>query len=119
MNDFRRLSVWKKAHTLAVQAYRDTSGFPQFEKFGICAQLQRACFSIPANIAEGCGRSSDRDLARFIDIALGSAKETEYYYLLSRDLSYIDKNTCEDRLGSIIEVERMLGGLLRQLRFVP
>ena len=78
VQDFRKLKAWEKAHELTLGIYRATNGFPDNERYGIVSQVRRACASIPTNIAEGCGRSSPNDLARFIDIALGSTNEVDY-----------------------------------------
>ena len=75
MKDYRRLSVWEKAHELALTVYRVTGPFPAGEKFGVTSQTRRAAVSIPSNIAEGAGRGSDKDWARFISIALGSVRQ--------------------------------------------
>jgi len=85
MKDFRKLDVWAKAHALTLAIYRVTAGFPTEERYGLTSQLRRACVSIPTNIAEGCGRNSDAELARFAEIAMGSSSEVEYLLLLSRD----------------------------------
>lgn len=89
MQDFRRLGVWKVSHELTLGAYRGTGSFPSEERFGLTSQLRRSCASIPANIAEGCGRSSGGDFARFLSIAAGSASETEYHLSLAADLGYL------------------------------
>ena len=89
MQSFRDLKVWEKAHKLTLDVYRVTKAFPADERFGLTSQLRRACASIPANIAEGCGRSGGKELRRFLDIAMGSASEVEYHLLLARDLNYL------------------------------
>ena len=78
MRDFRELKVWEKAHRLTLQVYRITKDFPSDEQFGLTVQLRRAAASVPTNIAEGCGRDSERELARFMSIAAGSVSEVEY-----------------------------------------
>ena len=93
MQDFRNLKVWEKAHTLTLNVYRATRNFPADERFGITSQLRRSCSSVSANVAEGCARSSDLDFARFVNLAAGSASETDYHLLLSRDLGYLSQ-TC-------------------------
>ena len=77
MKDFRKLSVWGKAHSLVIEIYKITASFPKSETFGLTSQIRRATASIPANIAEGCGRDGQADLARFLQIALGSASELD------------------------------------------
>ena len=106
--DFRKIKAWEKAHDLTLEIYRLTVGFPQSEKFGLVPQIRRACASIPTNIAEGCGRGSDAELARFIDIATGSSSEVEYQLLLARDLEYIDEKHHANLSKKTIEIRRML-----------
>ena len=90
MRDFRRLQVWGKSHELTLRIYALTSEFPRQEIYGLTSQIRRACASIPTNIAEGCGRNSSPDFARFLQIAMGSASETEYLILLAHDLKYLN-----------------------------
>ena len=83
MKDYRELKVWERSHQLALAVYKVTTTFPKDELYGLTSQIRRACASIPANIAEGCGRSGDAELARFLQIAMGSASELDYHlYLL-------------------------------------
>ena len=114
--DFRKIKVWEKAHALTLEIYRLTVGFPDNEKFGLVSQIRRACSSIPTNIAEGCGRSSDAELARFIDIATGSASEVEYQLLLARDLEYIGEQHHASLARNIIEIRRMLLAFNKAIR---
>jgi len=116
MRDLRNLKVWQKAHELTLVVYRETRGFPRNELYGLTSQLRRGASSIPANIAEGCGRSTDRDFARFLDIAAGSGSELEYPLLLSRDLGLLERPAYEDIHGRATEVKRMLTGLSQRLR---
>ena len=95
MGDFKKLDVWKAAHALACSVYRYTGSFPKTEAYGLASQLRRAAASIPANIAEGCGRNGDVEFSRFIKISLGSATELEYHILLSRDVGLLDDSTYE------------------------
>ena len=83
MRDFRELKVWQKAHRFVLDLYRHTQGFPAEERFGLTVQLRRAAVSVASNIAEGCGREGERDFARFLSIAGGSASEVEYQLLLA------------------------------------
>ncbi len=116
MRPFRRLVVWRKAHAFTLDVYRVTRSFPRDEQFGLVAQLRRAAASISANLADGCGRESDRELGRFVAIASGSASGVEYHLLLARDLDYVAPamfNTLENR---VIELKRMLAALHRAIR---
>jgi four helix bundle protein len=90
MKDFRKQKVWQKSHKLTLEIYKVTIDFPPDELYGLTSQLRRSCASIPANIAEGCGRQSDADFSRFLQIALGSAAELEYHLLLSHDLGFMN-----------------------------
>jgi four helix bundle protein len=90
MKSFRDLKVWEKAHELTLAAYDATSNFPKQEMFGLVPQIRRCASSIPANIAEGCGRRGNGEFHRFLQIAMGSASELEYHLLLSRDLKILD-----------------------------
>jgi four helix bundle protein len=89
VGDFRKLQVWHRAHKLTLDVYRATSAFPKEELYGLTNQLRRASASIGANIAEGCGRNTDAELARYLGIAVGSANELDYHLLLARDLGYL------------------------------
>lgn len=116
MKDFRRLKVWEKAHRLVLEVYKTTARFPREEAYGLSAQLRRASVSVPANIAEACGRRSNREMAKFLQIGMGSASETEYELLLARDLGYLEGSAYLRLQTSVTEVEKMLGSLLRKVR---
>jgi len=116
VKDFRELKVWEKAHQLVIDFYAESQSFPREEIYGLTAQLRRSAVSVPSNIAEGCGRDGDADLARFLQIAMGSASEMEYQLLLAFDLGYL-KREAYDRLNERIrEVKRMLASFLQTLR---
>ena len=116
MKDFRDLQVWEKSHRITLMVYRVTRRFPREELYGLTSQLRRSCASIPANIAEGCGRGSDADFARFLQLAMGSASETEYHLLLTRDLEYIPVEEHSALAQTITEIKRMLTSLIQKLR---
>ena len=116
MQDFRNLKVWQKAHALTLDVYRTTRGFPSDERFGLTSQLRRSCASIPANLAEGCARGGDIDFARFVNVAAGSASETDYHLLLARDLEYFSHNAYQPLFEQVTEVKRMLNSFERTLR---
>lgn len=115
VKDFRDLKVWQKAHQLTLVVYRITASFPREELYGLTSQLRRSCSSISANLAEGCGRNGDAELARFCSIALGSASELDYRLLLARDLKLINPKDYSELAQRTKEVKRMLGGLLGKL----
>ncbi|MFN6965103.1 MAG: four helix bundle protein [Pyrinomonadaceae bacterium] len=116
MKDFRKLAVWQKSHELALAVYSVTGTFPREEMFGLTSQLRRATASIPANIAEGCGKATDSDFARFLQIAFGSACEVEYHLILSRDLRYIGGEKYEELNTGLVEIKRMLASLISTVR---
>ena len=116
MRDFRGLEVWNRSHLLTLAVYKATSSFPQSELFGLTSQIRRASASIPANIAEGCGRSGEKELVRFFNIAMGSASELEYHLLLAHDLSLLKDSTYRGLTSDVIEVKRMLAGFIRTLK---
>ena len=116
MVDFKALKVWQKAHEMTLHTYRVTAGFPKQEMYGLTSQLRRAPASIGANIAEGCGRRSDGEMCRFLQIARGSASEAEYHFLLARDLRFLEEQDFQKLSGLADELQRMLTGLMRSIR---
>ncbi|HEV7991425.1 MAG TPA: four helix bundle protein [Gemmatimonadaceae bacterium] len=115
MHDFKRLQVWQKARELAVAVDGLTRTFPRGDRGVVAGQLRRSALSIPSNIAEGCGKGSPRETVRYLQIALGSAKETENHLLIAADLRYISVGTREERIGEVTSIQRMLIGLMRNL----
>jgi four helix bundle protein len=116
MKDFRKLKVWQKSHALCLDIYSATTDFPGTERFGLTSQLRRSAASIPANIAEGCGRLGDKELARFLQIAMGSASETEYHILLAKDLLLLSETSYQRLESGVIEIKKMIVGMLNKLR---
>ena len=116
MQDFKKLKVWEKSHNLTLRMYELTSQFPREEIYGLTSQIRRSCASIPTNIAEGCGRGSSADFARFLQIAMGSANETEYLVLLARDLEYLNADQYAELINATIEIGKMLTALLKRLK---
>ena len=116
MRDFKTLKVWQRSHDLVLAAYKATAGFPREEVYGLTSQIRRSSSSIPANIAEGCGRSCNGDLHRFLNIAMGSAAELSSLLLLSRDLAFVSAESYEHLNNQTDEVQRMLGSLIRKVQ---
>ena len=116
MRDFRKLQVWNRSHDLTLRVYELTSRFPREEIYGLTSQIRRASASIPTNIAEGCGRDSSAELARFLQIAMGSASETEYLILLVHDLKYLSDDQYVELTDTIVSLKKMLTALLRNIR---
>ena len=114
MQDFRNLVVWQKAHRLALEIGALCDDLPR-HRSQLRDQLARAAQSVPANIAEGCGRTGDREFRRFVRVALGSASELEYHLLLARDLGLLPGPEYLRVAGLVSEVKRMLSGLAARL----
>ena len=115
MQDFRQLRVWQAAHRTALIVYTVTRTFPGSETFGLTSQLRRAAASIGANVAEGCGRDSDADTRRFLQIAFGSACETLNHALLARDLGLLDAESLSRIEAELEPTRRMLVRLIQRL----
>jgi four helix bundle protein len=112
MKDFRGLRVWQKAHNLVLAAYHATSHFPKQEMFGLTSQIRRCSASIPSNIAEGCGRRGNAEFHRFLGIAMGSASELEYQFLLAHDLGFLERTEYKHLEAAVTEAKRMLASLV-------
>ena len=119
MGDFRKLEVWQIAHKVACEVYRETVNFPKTEAYGLTSQLRRSAASIPANIAEGCGRRGDLEFGRFVRISLGSATELQYHLLLSHDVGFLASSPFESLSAQVLRVQGMLAGLNRALKKRP
>jgi four helix bundle protein len=115
MGDFRSLRVWRRAHQLALEVYQTTRRFPSEERYGLTSQMRRAAVSIAANLAEGCGRNSDAEIARFARVSLGSANELDYHLLLARDLGLVVAGDHERIAREIRDIKRMLARLASSL----
>jgi len=115
MNDFKQLIVWQRSKSLAVAVYKATETYPAIERFGLAHQTRTAAISIPANIAEGCGRRSDREMGRFVDIALGSAYELTSHIEVAAELGFMSDSRKTTLIDSTSEVRRMLVGLRKSL----
>ena len=108
MRDFHKLIIWQRSHQLALSVYSISKLFPKDELFGLTSQIRRAVSSIPTNIAEGCGRASNKDFAHFLQIAIGSAAEVEYELLLAHDLDYINDNDYQTLTEETVAVRKMI-----------
>ena len=116
MEDFKNLKVWAKARQLTLAIYQSTRKFPREEIYGLTTQIRRASASIGANIAEACGRRSDPEMRRFVQIARGSANELEYHRLLARDLQLLTPEEFKDLEARALEIQRMLASLVQRLQ---
>jgi four helix bundle protein len=116
MRDFKEIKAWQKSHEFVLKIYNQTKSFPKEEIYGLTSQLRRSSVSIPTNIAEGCGRNSEADFARFLEIAFSSASEVEYLLILSKDLELLNEVTINDLKDQVTEIKRMLGAFIVKLR---
>jgi four helix bundle protein len=109
---FRDLHAWQKAHEFVLAVYRFTDSFPDREKFGLSHQMRRAAVSVPANIAEGFGKRSKAEKARFLNIAEGSLEECRYYLILAHDLGYGETVSL---MAMLEEASRLLSAYARAI----
>ena len=115
MQDFRNLVVWQKAHQLTLETYAFSATLRRPVDYAIRDQLVRAALSVPANLAEGCGRAGDREMRKYVRVSLGSASELEYHLLLARDLGLLPERAYKQLTAATQEVKRMLVGLATRL----
>ena len=115
MGDFRKLVVWQRARELDQVVYGLSSRFPSGERFGLTEQTRKAAASITANIAEGCGRNTDRELARFLRISLGSANELENHLMRSQDPGFVADEAIKPLINELHEIKGMLASFIRSL----
>ena len=111
MHNFKELIVWKKARILVKEVYKISDLLPDTEKYGLKSQIHRAVVSIPANIAEGCGRKTDPEMNRFLDISNGSSYELETLLILCIDLNFLKSIDCEFAMNLNEEIQRMIRSL--------
>jgi len=116
VKDFKELRVWSKAHELTVLVYKLTRAFPRDEVYGLTSQVRRSAASVGANIAEGCGRHSDGEMTLFLQIARGSASETEYHLLLAKDLGFLQETDFQVAEQAVVVVQRMLTALVQKVQ---
>ncbi len=120
MQRFTNLKVWQEAHSLVLDVYRLSRGFPSEERYGLTSQLRRAALSVPTNIAEGSKRRSNAEFARFLNIAEASLAESEYLLMVARDLDYAERAVCDRLDGQTTRLAKQLNALrLRVEREVP
>lgn len=115
MHNFKELKVWQNSKNLVLDIYKDTENFPKTEIFGLTNQIRRASVSVPSNIAEGCGRSSNKDLTRFLDIANGSSRELETQLIIANELKFLDDSSFNTLIKKLDEVQKMIYGFKNSL----
>ncbi|OHB60360.1 MAG: four helix bundle protein [Planctomycetes bacterium RBG_13_46_10] len=116
MKNFRDIKVWHKAHCLAIKIYKVTDSFPREETYGLISQIRRAAASVPTNIAEGCGRNTDTELARFMEIASCSASELDYLILLANNIGLLDDSSYKESSVELVEIRKMLTTFIKTVR---
>lgn len=116
MKNFKNLEIWKRSMALVKTGYILTDTFPKSEVYGLTSQIRRAMISIPSNIAEGCGKNSTADLARFLDMALGSAFEVETQLILAENLGFANSNSIKDMLDELTQIQKMINKYNQALR---
>ena len=115
MQNYRHLSVWRKAHAVALNIHRIAGSVPRRNNAGVPNQMARAAQSIAANIVEGSSRGSDQDFAKFVQIAIGSSSELEYHLHFAADAGLISAEEFSARAAEVVEVRKMLIGLKKKL----
>lgn len=116
MRDFKELEIWERGHNMALKTFKMTIDFPRQEQFGLTSQMRRSSQSIPTNIAEGCGRDSQKELIRFCSIAMGSASELEYQLLLSKDIGFISSESYDNNNKELLILKRKLNAFIQYLK---
>jgi four helix bundle protein len=115
-NSYKDLRIWKQSVDLALEIYRQTQNFPKNELYGLTSQLRRAAVSVPSNIAEGKGRSSDKELILFLHHSRGSLLELETQLFIARKLGYIEEPEAKHLLDQVENLAKALNALINALR---
>ena len=115
MHNFRELKVWRMGIEMAKLIFQMTRSFPHEERYFLTSQLTRCAVSIPSNIAEGCGRKSNKELNQFLSISLGSAFELETQIILSFEFGYVTKEKSDSLITQVTEIQKMISGLQKSL----
>ena len=111
MRDFTQLEVWQRTRAFTTDVYKATAGFPRAEQFGLTAQMRSCAVSIGANIAEGAGRGTDSDYARFVRYAAGSTNEIVHHLIIAADLGFLGEEACFSLRKSATSIRSMLARL--------
>ncbi len=119
MQNYRKLSVWEKSHALAVAVHQFTEQLPRRNNVGLIDQMRRSAHSVPANIVEGAGSPTQKEFARFLQIAFASANELEYHLQFAADTGVISQQLFSARQTEVIEIRKMLTGLIRRAQGIP
>lgn len=114
MHNFKELKVWQKAVQLAVDLYKNTEHFPSEEKYGMISQMRRSAVSVSSNIAEGCGRKTDKSLSHFLSHSLGSQYELETQLIISNKIGFIDDAGFESLISRLNEIQKITQTLIQK-----
>ena len=115
MHNFKELKVWKVGIEVSKETFQLCRNFPPEEKYGLISQMVRAAISIPSNIAEGCGRKSNKEVYQFLNIALGSSFELETQFIIAKEFGYITQETQDIVCTQINEIQKMIRGFQKSL----
>jgi len=115
VREFKRLDVWKRAIVLGKRIYEVTKKFPDDEKYGLVSQLRRAVVGISSNIAEGCGRRTDKDTIQFLYIAMGSVKEVQSQLYISKEFGYLSESLLKELDDELEEISKMVMGFVNYI----
>ena len=115
MRDFNSLAIWQLSHALTLKIYKVSHGFPKQEIYGLTSQIRRSSSSIPTNIAEGCGRSSNIEMRRFLVISSGSASELNYQLILAKDLHYISEPVYKELCDQLLNIRKMISAFIKNI----
>jgi len=107
MQDFKKLNVWQEAKQFTLAIYKATEKFPKSEQYAMTSQIRRATYSIPANIAEGSGKASKKEFARYLSVANGSIKEVENFLILSNELDYLGTQVFAELSEKLEKIAKM------------
>ncbi len=116
VRNFKNLKIWNRSREFVKTLYNLTKDFPKEEQYGITSQLRRAAISIPSNIAEGCGRGTEKDLNRFLDYSIGSSCELETQLYVAFDLDFIDDKVMESMTDEVRQIRKMIIAYQRTLK---
>ncbi|MCD6205007.1 MAG: four helix bundle protein [Candidatus Marinimicrobia bacterium] len=117
MHNYKELQIWQRSRELVKDIYHLTEVFPDTERFGLVTQMRRSSVSIPSNIAEGSGKSSNKDFIRFLEMARSSAFELETQLILAHDLRFISEEKLSDLQGKLEEIQKMIFGFEKKIKF--
>lgn len=115
LRNFRKYQVWELGHQITLDVYKLTTSFPKDEQYGLASQMRRASSSVPANIAEGCGRESEVEFKRFLVISNGSAAELEYFLILVNDLKLVSEIEINNLASKVDQLKRSLNKLISKI----